>query len=208
MQHTATHCNTLEHTATHCNTMQQEIPRGISLKHYNTLQHTATHCTTLQHTATRCNALKHIAKKPLQRYQPAWIGGAKPAGEDVPISICPLPLTIGLPFCFVLFCFVLFCLEMIPCAYVHVCVSVHERESVSLLMAHIWMHHATHVNASWHTYECVICVRHVARINVSCPIHECVVARECMNASCQTYECVVSLMRIRHVTRMNVWFHV
>ena len=35
LQHTATHCNTLQHTAT---------------THCNSLQHTATHCNTLQHT--------------------------------------------------------------------------------------------------------------------------------------------------------------
>jgi len=39
MQHTATHCNTLQHTATH-----------YSLTH-------ATHCNTLQHTATHYNTL-------------------------------------------------------------------------------------------------------------------------------------------------------
>ena len=42
MQHSATHCNTLEHTITH-----------------NTLQHTATHCNTLQLTAAHCNTLQH-----------------------------------------------------------------------------------------------------------------------------------------------------
>ena len=35
-------CNTLQHTATHCNTLQYT-------------EHTATHCNTLQHTATHCN---------------------------------------------------------------------------------------------------------------------------------------------------------
>ena len=42
LQHTATHCNTLQHTAI-------------------TLQHTATHCNTLQHTATHCNTLQLTA---------------------------------------------------------------------------------------------------------------------------------------------------
>jgi len=38
------HCNILQHTATHCNTLQQ---------------HTAAHCNTLQqHTATQCNTLQ------------------------------------------------------------------------------------------------------------------------------------------------------
>jgi len=40
LQHTATHCKTLQHTA-------------------NTLQHAAKHC---QHTATRCNTLQHTAR--------------------------------------------------------------------------------------------------------------------------------------------------
>ena len=39
INHTATHCNTLEDTA----------------RHYNTLQHTSRHCKTLQHTATQFN---------------------------------------------------------------------------------------------------------------------------------------------------------
>jgi len=45
VNHTATHCNTLQLTATH-------------------LQHTATHCNTLQHTAitaTHCNTLYQLA---------------------------------------------------------------------------------------------------------------------------------------------------
>jgi len=45
---TATHCNTLhtlQHTATHC----------------NTIQNTTTRCNVLQHTATRCNTLQHAA---------------------------------------------------------------------------------------------------------------------------------------------------
>jgi len=52
LQHTATHCNTLQytatpqHTAAHCNTLQ----------HLNTLQHTATHCNTLRQ--THCNTLQ------------------------------------------------------------------------------------------------------------------------------------------------------
>ena len=66
MQHTATHCNTLQHTgaavrrtcdmnATHCNTLQH------TTTHCNTLRYTATHCNTLQHTATHCNTLQLTA---------------------------------------------------------------------------------------------------------------------------------------------------
>ena len=49
LQHSETRCNTLKHTAAHCNTLQR-------MRHMLTtrriLQHTATHCNTLQHTAT------------------------------------------------------------------------------------------------------------------------------------------------------------
>ena len=47
------HCNILQHTATHCNTLQH-----YTQSHCNTLQHTATHCNTLQHTATHRNTLQ------------------------------------------------------------------------------------------------------------------------------------------------------
>jgi len=46
MQHTATHCNTLQHTATHCNAL----------------------CNSLHHTTARCNALHHIATQPLHDF--------------------------------------------------------------------------------------------------------------------------------------------
>ena len=55
LQHTATHCNTLQTSATRCNTLQH------TATHCNTLQHAATHCNTLQHTATHCNTLQHTA---------------------------------------------------------------------------------------------------------------------------------------------------
>jgi len=64
LQHTATHCNTLQHTA-HCTTL---LPSGCPATHCNTLYHTATHCNTLQHTAlpsgcpaTHCTTLYHTA---------------------------------------------------------------------------------------------------------------------------------------------------
>jgi len=48
LQHTATHCNTLQHTATRRNIASlSHIARF--LLYCNTLQHTATHCNTLQH---------------------------------------------------------------------------------------------------------------------------------------------------------------
>jgi len=53
MQHTATHCNTLQHlqhTATRC-----RWHRYVWGKRRNdALEHAATHCNTLQHTATHC----------------------------------------------------------------------------------------------------------------------------------------------------------
>jgi len=69
MQHSATHCNTLQytathHTATHYNTLQYTTLQ-LAATRCNTLQHTAIHHTakhcntlqyiTLQHTATHCN---------------------------------------------------------------------------------------------------------------------------------------------------------
>ena len=50
MQHTATHCNTLQHTATHVSTCHMRRQQGLRRPHCNTLQHTATHCNILQHT--------------------------------------------------------------------------------------------------------------------------------------------------------------
>jgi len=76
LQHTATAAAplplTLQHTSTHCNTLQQSlqlpkmvlgpelqgVPESIET-HCNTLQHTATHCNTLQHTATNSYTLQH-----------------------------------------------------------------------------------------------------------------------------------------------------
>ena len=56
LQHTATHCNTLQLAAPHCNTLQH------TAIYCNTLQHTAAHCKTLQHTATDCNTLQHATE--------------------------------------------------------------------------------------------------------------------------------------------------
>jgi len=70
VQHTATHCNTLQfrHCNTHptyCNTQYEcglkwmldwiraLLRRTRCIATHNTLQHTATHCNTLQHTATQ-----------------------------------------------------------------------------------------------------------------------------------------------------------
>ena len=59
VQHTATHCNTLQHQLT--KVCLSRAARAIKLLHCSTLQHTVTHCNTLQHTATHCNTLQHTA---------------------------------------------------------------------------------------------------------------------------------------------------
>jgi len=71
LQHTTTHCNTLQHTTTH-STQRWNTYQVFPATHCSTLQHTATHSTqrwytyrvipatyysTLQHTATHCNTL-------------------------------------------------------------------------------------------------------------------------------------------------------
>jgi len=58
MQHTATHCNTLQHSAHNTHTSAQLRNIGglvvvvvvVVAVHCNALQHTTTHCNTLQHT--------------------------------------------------------------------------------------------------------------------------------------------------------------
>ena len=85
LQHTATHCNSLQLTATNaCQTGKSHVhthhntPQHTATQ-YNTLQithakpdihtcthlqHTATHCNSLQLTATHCNSLQLIHAKP------------------------------------------------------------------------------------------------------------------------------------------------
>ena len=73
LQHTATHCNTLQHSCRHtlillvntriylvfqCNTLQltaKRLPKHPNLVGTATLQHTATHCNTLQHADSICS---------------------------------------------------------------------------------------------------------------------------------------------------------
>jgi len=54
---TATHCNALQNTATHCNTLQYRVSGNDDRDGFVeiTRSDAATHCNTLQHTATRCN---------------------------------------------------------------------------------------------------------------------------------------------------------
>ena len=57
LQHTATHCNTLQHI----NVTRLPVCAGVAGKQgAKTLQHTAAYCNTLQYTATLCNTLQHI----------------------------------------------------------------------------------------------------------------------------------------------------
>jgi len=64
LQHTATHCNTLQHT-TRCNThlllllLAGRASDGET--HCNSLQLTTTHCNSLQHSAMHCTTLQHTA---------------------------------------------------------------------------------------------------------------------------------------------------
>ena len=52
--------DTLQHTATHCNTLQHtEVDTSGCRTHCNTLQHTATHCNTLQHTEADTSGCRH-----------------------------------------------------------------------------------------------------------------------------------------------------
>jgi len=66
LQHTATHCNTLQHAAcTEQINFRGSLSRSLSqhaATRCNTLQHAATHCNTLQHTATHCRTLQDTAK--------------------------------------------------------------------------------------------------------------------------------------------------
>ena len=56
--------NKLQHTITHCNTLQRIDPAYLverTATHCNTLKYTKTYCNTLQHTTIRCNTLQHTA---------------------------------------------------------------------------------------------------------------------------------------------------
>ena len=59
LQHTATHCNTLQHTATR--SFHEWHDSFVSVTGLNV--YSATHCNTLQHSATHCNTLQHTAKR-------------------------------------------------------------------------------------------------------------------------------------------------
>jgi len=87
LQHTATHCNTLQHTAgAHlwhkdcaCNTLPHIVIHCSMLHHTAshciTLHFTASHCIALHHTATHCNTLQHTAGAHIwQKVVPArWV---------------------------------------------------------------------------------------------------------------------------------------
>ena len=69
IQHTATHCNTLQHT--HCNTLRRPVDVRLGAPPMSRFTATATHCNTLQHTATHCNTLHHTAT----HCNNLWMGG-------------------------------------------------------------------------------------------------------------------------------------
>jgi len=77
LQHTATHCNTLEHYTLVLHFAVMERQRLVGSLHCNTLQHTTTqvlhfavmelqrlvgsiHCHTLPHTVTHCHTLQRL----------------------------------------------------------------------------------------------------------------------------------------------------
>ena len=72
-ENTYLYYNTLQHTATHCNTLQHHDNIGISsytwvcvgngMTYISSLQHNATQCNTLQHTATHCNTHSKLGKR-------------------------------------------------------------------------------------------------------------------------------------------------
>jgi len=58
LQHTATHCNTLQPTATHCNTLQHTATHHTDRVNEQTHQTVTRLTCTLQHTATHCKRLQ------------------------------------------------------------------------------------------------------------------------------------------------------
>jgi len=140
------HCNTLQHTATHCNTLQHT--RRIARWDSDTLlQHTATHCqtqdvphvgtwradcNTLQHTATHCNALQHTATH--KTYRTLALG-------ELSSNSCSLSMSMNK-------------------SRHNMDQSRHTNAWVMAHMSHVqvWMSHVTHLNESCHTYESFTCV--------------------------------------------------
>jgi len=100
LQHTATHCNTLQHTRVYVSFIHEmwlhifDVLHTDTATHCNTLQHTVIHCNThvstshsymrcdymlsmcytqtLQHTATHCNTLQHTATHTCLRLIHIW----------------------------------------------------------------------------------------------------------------------------------------
>jgi len=65
IEHTATHCNTLQHTATPTAMPPPDPPhRPLKQITYDWIMSDMRHCTTLQHTATHCNTNGHAAPCP------------------------------------------------------------------------------------------------------------------------------------------------
>ena len=56
------HITALQHTASHCKSLEHTLQLYNTLQHCTTLQYTATHCNThhaVEHTATNCSTLQH-----------------------------------------------------------------------------------------------------------------------------------------------------
>ena len=64
LQHTATHCITLQDSRANCNALQRTATHG------NTRQHTATHGNTLHHAAAHCTTLQHTLEDIATQYHP------------------------------------------------------------------------------------------------------------------------------------------
>jgi len=70
LQHYATLCNKLQHTTYYYNILQDETS---SLQHTATHCKTLQHCNTLQHTATHCNTLQHANHfSSILQHEPCW----------------------------------------------------------------------------------------------------------------------------------------
>jgi len=72
-----------------------------------------------------------------------------------------------------------------------------QNQSIKRGMLHVWMSHVTHVNESWHTYECVmshIWMSHVTPMNASCQTHRAPPWQTCrgVNNTRHMYEWVTS----------------
>jgi len=183
LQHTATHCNTLQHSATHV--IHTCVARHVTC--LITLQHTATHCNTLQHTATHVihtRAVRHVLSLIHMCDMPhAYVWHASFICVTCLIHMCDMPHSWYASYTCVI-------------SLVHMCDKPHSHGWYALLrvmsdtqvlcdtwhasfrdMPCTWMSHGTHI---W-----VICPIHMSDLihlyitymNESCPTHKCCATR-------------------------------